>query len=282
MSNLKLVTTETFNGLDCNFYRNMNDEILLTREQIGQALEYADPIKAIQQIHRKHKDRLNDLSVRIKTDTFDYLQTEVGRNNNLQTERVYYTERGVMEICRWSRQPNANMFMDWVWDVVEKYRHNQLQPFDVHELSNTISSMVKTLDALTKSVLIMQQNLKSQNNTQSKLPQKKWSYWSTKMFPKYQLLTDYFNISNGELYKNLYRELQNEYPYIDLNQYIADYCYENNLESAYTLDVIEHNFTLRKLFESIVDNLLKRYELIDSQEVNIKLPTIFDMGIKEK
>lgn len=42
MSNLKLVTTENFGNLECNFYRNMNDDILLTREQIGQALEYMD------------------------------------------------------------------------------------------------------------------------------------------------------------------------------------------------------------------------------------------------
>ena len=43
MTNLKLITTETFGDLSCNFYRNMNDDILLTREQIGQALEYSDP-----------------------------------------------------------------------------------------------------------------------------------------------------------------------------------------------------------------------------------------------
>lgn len=55
MSNLTLITTEIFNNLPCNFYRNMNDDILLTREQIGQALEYANSIKAIQNIHAKHK-----------------------------------------------------------------------------------------------------------------------------------------------------------------------------------------------------------------------------------
>ena len=41
MTNLKLITTETFGDLSCNFYRNMNDDILLTREQIGIALEYS-------------------------------------------------------------------------------------------------------------------------------------------------------------------------------------------------------------------------------------------------
>lgn len=99
MNNLKLITTENFGDLSCNFYRNMNDDILLTREQIGQALEYSDPSKAIRKIHLKHKDRLDELCVRIKDKTFDNTQTGASReqNNNLITERVYYTERGIME-----------------------------------------------------------------------------------------------------------------------------------------------------------------------------------------
>lgn len=94
------------------------------------------------------------------------------------------------------------------------------------------------------------------------------------MYPKYQLLTDYFHITHKELYKNLYRELQNTYPDIDLNQEVDDYCYENNLESAYTLDVIEHNLTLRKLFESIVD--MGKYNLANTYNTNTRIPTIFD------
>lgn len=65
-NNLKLITTETFGDLSCNFYRNMNDDILLTREQIGTALEYVNPSKAIQKIHLSHKDRLESLCLRLK------------------------------------------------------------------------------------------------------------------------------------------------------------------------------------------------------------------------
>lgn len=57
-NNLKLITTETFGDLSCNFYRNMNDDILLTREQIETALENVNPSKAIQKIHLSHKERL--------------------------------------------------------------------------------------------------------------------------------------------------------------------------------------------------------------------------------
>lgn len=71
-NNLKLITTEKFGELDCSFYRNMNDDLLLTREQIGQALEYKDPSKAIQKIHLKHQDRLESLCLRVKDSTFDH------------------------------------------------------------------------------------------------------------------------------------------------------------------------------------------------------------------
>ena len=76
----------------------MNNDILLTREQIGQALKYADPSKPICKIHLKHKDRLNELCVRIKDRTFDNTQSGASReqNGNLMTERVYYTEKGIM------------------------------------------------------------------------------------------------------------------------------------------------------------------------------------------
>ena len=188
----------------------------------------------------------------------------------------YYTEKGVMEICRWSKSKRANEFMDWVWDIIEKYRHNELTP-DLAQITNTLTSITNTLTSLTQVVSSMQQEIniiKAQN--QPKLPKKKWSYWSTKMYPKYQLLTDYFHITHKELYKNLYSELQNTYPDIDLNQEIDDYCYENKLDSAYTLDVIEHNLTLRKLFESIVDNLLNKYNLADTYNINTRISTIFD------
>lgn len=274
MTNVKLITTETFGNLPCNFYCNMNNDILITREQIGQALEYSDPIKAIQKIHLKHKDRLDELSVRIKG------STQIGGDltKSEEQERVYYTERGIMEICRWSRQAKANLFMDWVWDIIEKYRHNELQP-DMKSLTDTLSSITQTLTTLTQTMTTMNQEIneiKQQSITQPKqIPKKNFSYWSTKMFPKYQLLTDYFNISNRELYKELYREFTNTYPDIDLNQIVDDYCYENKLETCFTLDAIEHNRTVRQLYELMVDNILSKYNLSE-ESTTTKYKTIFD------
>ena len=74
-------------------------------------------------------------------------------------------------------------------------------------------SFLYSNDRLTK----LEEN---QIKIQKSLPKKKFSYWSTKMFPKYQLLTDYFNISNRELYKQLFKELKNTYPDIELNHIV--------------------------------------------------------------
>lgn len=153
--------------------------------------------------------------------------------------------------------------------------HKTVSDMNMQPITETLNTITNTLTTLTQTIASMQQEINFLKKPQQ-LPKKKWSYWSTKMFPKYQLLTDYFQISYKELYKNLYNEMKNTYPDIDLNQEIDDYCYENHLESCYTLDVIEHNKTLRKLFESIVDNLLEQNNLIDINNTNTKIPTIFD------
>jgi len=148
-NNLKLITAETFGDLSCNFYRNMNDDILLTREQIGTALEYFDPTKVIRKIHLKHKDRLEPLYLRLKITG----STQIGANLSKSEEQecVYYTQRGVMEICRFSRQPKSDRFIDWVWDIVEKYRNNELaitNQIDMAPITEAITSMSQTVTAL--------------------------------------------------------------------------------------------------------------------------------------
>ena len=103
-----------------------------------------------------------------------------------------------------------------------------ISDMNMQPITETLNSITNTLTTLTQTITSMQQEINSLKKPQQ-LPKKKWSYWSTKMYPKYQLLTDYFHITHKELYKNLYRELQNTYPDIDLNQEIDDYCYENHI-----------------------------------------------------
>jgi len=254
MSNLKRITTETFNSISCDFYRNMNDDILLTREQIGSALEYKNPGKAIQKIHLKHKDRLDPLSMKYKE-----IRYPQSGGAGIPIEITYYTERGIMEICRWSTKKKANQFMDWCWDVIERYRNNQgFTDQSTQLLTNVITTLTQTITAMQQDISTIKEQ---QLQAQKQILKKKFSSWTKRMFPKYKLLMDYFDIDRKELYHNLFLELQNLYSDIDLVQMQEDYCFENGLDTCYTMEVIEHNKELRTLFEHMVNDLLGRYKL---------------------
>lgn len=264
MSNLTLITTETFNNLPCNFYRNMNDDILLTREQIGQALEYADPIKAIQKIHLKHQDRLESLCMRIKGST----QIGGDLSKSEEQERVYYTERGIMEICRWSRQKNANIFMDWVWDIIEKYRHNELNT------APNIQPLIDAITTLTQTVSTMQQDISSLKESTSKkiLPEKKYSRWKTNTFEKLNLLTDYVNEHSDQRLKLsdtmhiVLNEVQDTYN-IEFSDYLKNYMFETECESRpFDLDVVNYYKDIRTMYDTTLDSILEK--------LNLELPKI--------
>lgn len=107
-TSLTLATKRPFGNLTCDFYKNDSGEFYMTRDQIGQALEYPAGAKAIAQIHSRNADRLNPMSGVLK------MKTPGG-----EQDTFVYTLRGVMEICRFSRQPKADKFMDFVWDVME-------------------------------------------------------------------------------------------------------------------------------------------------------------------
>ena len=279
-NNLKLITTETFGDLSCNFYRNMNDDILLTREQIGQALEYSDPIKAIQKIHLKHKDRLDGLSMLIKG------STQIGGDltKSEEQERIYYTQRGIMEICRWSNKPKADLFMDWVWDIIEKYRANELVPIqqlDITPISDAISSMTQAITTLTNNMITMQQDIQELKQSQRNrylLENRYPSAWYKKIAPKYKMLMDYFDCTRSELYSSIYKELEDAYN-VDINQIHEDYCYENHLlkDECYPMDAIEHNTQLRDALTLLIDSSLIKYGLQTEDEIkNFKRKTLFD------
>lgn len=125
MNNLTLITTEKFNNsIECNFYKNNDNEILLTRKQIGIALGYKHPDVAISNIHSRHKSRLDKFSV----------LSNLSSTDGKTYETILYSRKGVMEICRHSNKSKANEFMDWVWDIVDKYIRGEI--IDKKEIQN--------------------------------------------------------------------------------------------------------------------------------------------------
>lgn len=146
---------------------------------------------------------------------------------------------------------------------------------DIQALAQSVNNLVQKIDNKFDSLESRVFTLENTATPKALLKKQRFTYWSSKMFPKYQALAEYFEIQLKDLYKNLYREFQNMYPDIELNQIVDDYCYENKLETCYTLDAIEHDKTIRVLFEQLVDTLLEKYDLVLHKEKLI-VATIFD------
>src|SRR5699024_8694775 len=145
--NLAIVSKEMFGQNEMNIYQNENNEIFMTREQIGEELEYTDPRHAIRKIHSKNnesikttkqigqaieytkprhairkiqsrnKERLNKFSVGTKLTSTD----------GKRYKTIIYNEQGIYEIIRKSGQPKADEFYDWVYDLLSKLRKGELQ-----------------------------------------------------------------------------------------------------------------------------------------------------------
>lgn len=113
---MTVITSKPFGALNVDVYQNDKHQYYMTREQIGRALECKEPRKYIAKIHERNADRLDSLSTVVKLTTVEGGITK-------EREIICYSLRGVMEICRLSRQPKADAFMDFCWDIMESLMH---------------------------------------------------------------------------------------------------------------------------------------------------------------
>ncbi len=156
---LTLATQKPFGSLTCDFYKDDNNEFYMTREQIGTALEYDDPRKRIAVIHTRNKDRLDPLSRRFQIETPSGVQ-----------EMIVYTLRGAMEICRFSRQPKADKFMDFVWDVMESlYAGRNVLATPDQQTALAPQTVQMLMDSFLKSQTTMAQYINSTSSNMTKL-----------------------------------------------------------------------------------------------------------------
>lgn len=113
---LKLVKSTEFHGTKFDCYRKTNEEdssnFWAIREQIGQLLGYNYPKRAIRKIHGTHYKRLNKFSRKIKLTYPD------GR----EIYTRIYNFRGLWELCRYSKQPNVNEVIDFLWHTANEIK----------------------------------------------------------------------------------------------------------------------------------------------------------------
>lgn len=130
MNELKLVEQRTVNNVLIDGYYG-SEEAWFTRFQIGEALDYSEPMIAIGKIHNRHSERFEEKSVLTKL---------VGTDGK-SYDTYLYNFKGILEICRWSKQPKADMVMDALYDMAESV---------VKKGYYTVMSAEETIKALAK------------------------------------------------------------------------------------------------------------------------------------
>lgn len=115
--NLNLAVKEMFGNNEMNIYQNENNDVFMTRGQIGRALDYIEPNTAIRKIHKRNQKRLDQFS----------LATKLVGTDGKKYETTIYNEKGIYEIIRYSKQPKADAFYDWVYDLLSNLRKGEIQ-----------------------------------------------------------------------------------------------------------------------------------------------------------
>lgn len=271
MNNLKLVETDVFNEIaTCDFWGNANNEYLVTREQIGRALGYSNPANAIKNIHLKHKERLDKFSTQL---TLGYVEGD----RYVERERILYNRKGIMEICRWSRQPLADKFMDWCWEIMDRLISNSLNTVTLSReeysmIINTVNE-VGQLNKVNEQLTRQLQIISAQNTTmQDKLsrmwqkimlivPPAHYSSWKNKMSQKIVSLAKILGYTNDDDRKSIYSDICNmmrsDYD-IDLDSYKENYLLSQiDCKNVAMIDVIDSDTALRDIFEEIVDRYIQ-------------------------
>ena len=250
--NLELIRTENFNDIACKFY-SADDNIWMTRNQIGQALEYNDDGDAIKQIHKRNKERLDKWSMVINRDTGVRIEPPVP--TNIETSRLLtlYSERGVMEICRHSRQPKANAFMDWVWDIVEAYRHGKLR---------TGTPVTTVEQFLTEQTELMKQ-MEKNNERLYKI--------TIKGFNQLADIVKEMKAERKELYKQIGKPTKN-IPVVDTENAIAEYKLNEWKSNVYSIinDILKESdelgTTTRDILKETYRYLTNTYGIVWEQD----------------
>lgn len=116
--NLQLIKQDKFNNILVDVYRNDNDEVFMTSKQLGEALEYSNPIIAI--------NKLVSRNTRLQNERFSVVTTLVSTDGKKYQTRIF-TEYGIYEVTMLSKQPKASAFRDFTQDMLVGLRKGELQ-----------------------------------------------------------------------------------------------------------------------------------------------------------
>lgn len=290
-NSMTVITSKPFGALNVDVYEDSKHQYYMTREQIGMALEYTDPVRNISKIHDRNADRLNPLSSVVN------LTTEVG--NHTQMRQTYmYNLRGVMEICRFSRQPKADAFMDFCWDIMESLMRGDTvlatpqmdaalskEFIDVrlHALFDSVKNLQSELDSTRKNLSDQIEEARATSNealnvissvsqcvhqikdkqmddairsTRNFTPRKDvTSDWRKKMYERINVIAAINEMKVQDVFRDIYECMNRVYTFV-IEEERRKYCARTGRTGHIpTIDVVEASTMYKSIFGALVEDL---------------------------
>lgn len=292
-NSMTVITSKPFGVLNVDVYQNDKHQYYMTREQIGAALEYNNPNKAIQNIHVKNTDRLDPLSTFLKL-------RKVEGGITKEREYIVYSLRGVMEICRLSRQPKADMFMDFCWDIMESLMRGdsvlatpkmdaalskEFIDVRLHALFDSMKNLQSELDSTRKDLSEqieearatsnealnvissvsqcvhqikdkqMDNAIRAKNYTPRNVFQDEMSEWRKDLYSKIGVIANTKGYTNKETLQKIYEYLNRNYGFV-LEDARAKYIKRTNRSGKIsTIDIIEEDSTWKSVMGAVVADM---------------------------
>lgn len=292
-NSMTVITSKPFGALSMDVYEDNNHQYYMTREQIGTALEYNNPNKAIQNIHVKNTDRLDPPS------TFLKLRNVEGGITK-EREYIVYSLRGVMEICRLSRQPKADAFMDFCWDIMESLMRGdsvlatpqmdaalskEFIDVRLHALFDSMKNLQSELDSTRKELgdqieearatsnealnIIssvsqcvhqikdkqMDNSIRAKSYTPRNVFQDEMSDWRKDLYSKIGVIANTKGYTNKETLHKIYEYLNRNYGFV-LEDARAKYVKRTNRSGKIsTIDIIEEDSTWKSVMGAVVADM---------------------------
>ena len=106
---MKLLMTREFHYVNVDFYVDSqnNSEFWITREQIGQMLNYRYPERSIKRIHESYEWHFNHL----------YKEVELNIRVKGICKVIAYNFNGLLEICSFSGKSRSTEVVNFLWQV---------------------------------------------------------------------------------------------------------------------------------------------------------------------
>jgi phage antirepressor YoqD-like protein len=140
MTNYQKILTSRFGSLAITVVKAGQSEPGITRQQLGEMLGYESPAKAIKDIHTRNAERFEEGA--------KCAQLKIQASDGKYYDTYVYTFRGILEVCRYSNQPNAHAVIDWAWDTLDRLRKGE-----------SFVSASQKIDSLKTRLLLAEQKL---------------------------------------------------------------------------------------------------------------------------